>query len=83
MREWTFGWTVEAQITAARLGVTMAELPVRERPRLAGEQKVSKVSRRRSLSIGWQIVRAGWRTRWRPLDPLAADVAHEPRALTR
>ena len=84
LREWTFGWTVEAQITAARLGVAMAELPVRERPRLAGEQKVSKVSRRRSLAIGGQILRAGWRTRRRPLDlRAAADLAHEPRVLTR
>ena len=62
MREWTFGWTVEAQITAARLGAAMLEIPVRERPRLAGEQKVSKVNWRRTLFIGWQIALAGWRT---------------------
>ena len=36
LREWTFGWTVEAQITAARLGAATVEIPVRERPRLAG-----------------------------------------------
>ena len=63
LREWTFGWTIEAQVAAARLGAAMVEIPVRERPRLAGEQKVSKVSWRRTLFVGWQIVLAGWRTR--------------------
>ena len=38
---------------------------MRERPRLAGEQKVSKVNWRRTLVIGWQIALAGWRTRRR------------------
>ena len=65
LREWTFGWTVEAQVRAARMGAAMVEVPVRERPRLAGEQKVSKVNWRRTLAIGYQIARAGWRTRWR------------------
>ena len=65
LQEWTFGWTIEAQIRAARLGATMIEVPVSERPRLAGEQKVSKVSWRQTLAIGYQIARAGWRTRWR------------------
>ena len=77
MREWTFGWTVEAQITAARLGAAMLEIPVRERPRLAGEQKVSKVNWRRTLFIGWQIARAGWRTYRRPLAP-AGIVQKQP-----
>ncbi len=75
MREWTFGWTVEAQITAARLGAVMREIPVRERPRLAGEQKVSKVNWRRTLFIGWQIALAGWRARRRVLVP---EVPAEP-----
>ncbi len=65
LREWTFGWTIEAQMRAAQLGAAMVEVPVRERPRLAGEQKVSKVNWRRTLAIGYQIARAGWRTRWR------------------
>ena len=80
MREWTFGWTVEAQITAARLGAAMCEIPVRERPRLAGEQKVSKVNWRRTLFIGWQIARAGWRTRRRVLAP---DFPAEPASQKR
>lgn len=69
LREWTFGWTIEAQITAVRLGAATIEVPVRERPRLAGEQKVSKVNWRRTLWIGSQIARAGWRARSRPLTP--------------
>jgi hypothetical protein len=68
LREWTYGWTIEAQVIAARLGARMTELPVRERRRLAGEQKVSKVNWRRTLAIGAQIFCAGWRTRWRSLD---------------
>ena len=67
LREWTFGWTIEAQVAAARLGALMTEVPVRERLRLAGQQKVSKVNWRRTLSIGWQIALAGWRAKHRPL----------------
>ncbi len=67
LREWTFGWTIEAQVLAARLGAEMLEVPVRERPRLAGEQKVSKVNWRRTVSIGWQIALAGVRSRFRQL----------------
>ena len=63
LREGTFGWTIEAQTVAARLGASMTEVLVRERRRLAGQQKVSKVSWRRTLSIGWQIALAGWRAR--------------------
>ena len=71
LREWTFGWTMEAQVMAARLDARMTEVPVRERPRLAGQQKVSKVNWRRTLSIGWQIALAGWRAGRRPLIPAA------------
>ena len=71
LREWTFGWTIEAQVVASRLDARMTEVPVRERPRLAGEQKVSKVSWRRTLSIGWQIALAGWRASRRSLPSCA------------
>ena len=74
LREWTFGWTIEAQVRAARLGEAMIEVPVSERPRLAGEQKVSKVNWRRTLAIGYQIARAGWRTRWRERTATTAPV---------
>lgn len=64
LREWTFGWTIEAQIRAALLGAPIVEVPVRERPRLAGEQKISDVSWRRTLRVGGHIIAAAWRT-WR------------------
>ena len=73
-REMTFGWTIEAQIFAARLGATICEIPVHERQRIAGVQKVSGVSWQRTFLIGCQIVRAGWRTR-RSFQP-----ARSPRA---
>ena len=81
LREWTFGWTMEAQVAAARLGASMVEIPVRERPRLAGEQKVSKVNWRRTLFIGGQIALAGWRTRRRTLTsaPHPASSRRQPR----
>ena len=67
MQEWTFGWTVEPQILAARLGVETREVSVSERTRLAGKQKVSKVHWWQSLRIGAQIALAGWRARTRVL----------------
>lgn len=67
-QEMTYGWTIEAQIAAARLGASICEIPVAERRRLAGEQKVSGVNWRRTLVIGCQIVAAGART-WRNFQP--------------
>ncbi|CAN5643132.1 hypothetical protein BH18VER1_BH18VER1_15420 [soil metagenome] len=61
-REMTFGWTIEAQIAAARLGAPTCEISARERKRIAGEQKVSGVTWRRTFMIGCRIVAAGWRT---------------------
>lgn len=63
-REFTFGWTIEAQIAAAKLGARICEVRGRERPRVAGEQKVSGVNWRRTFSIGCRIFVAGIRT-WR------------------
>ena len=65
LRELTFGWTIEAQVSAARLGARIREVPVHERRRIAGEQKVSRVSWRRTLRIGAHIMAAGWRARFR------------------
>jgi len=62
LRELTWGWTIEAQIRAAQLGVDIATIPVEERQRTAGEQKVSGVSPWRSLKIGGAIAAAAWRT---------------------
>jgi glycosyltransferase involved in cell wall biosynthesis len=60
-REMTYGWTIEPQIAAARLGAAMCEVPASERPRLAGTQKVSGVTWRRTFLIGCRILAAGWR----------------------
>lgn len=60
-QELTWGWTIEAQIRAGQLGVPIVSIPVVERERLAGEQKVSGVSLLRSLRIGAAIAAAGWR----------------------
>lgn len=65
LKELTFGWTIEAQIAAARRGAVIREIHARERERLGGEQKVSGVSWRRTAAIGWKIAVAGWQTRQR------------------
>lgn len=64
LREGTYGWTIEAQVRAARLGVKIVELSVKERGRVAGEQKVSHVSWRLTWSVGLQILEAGVRARF-------------------
>lgn len=64
-REMTFGWTIEPQIAAARLGASICEVPASERPRLAGTQKVSGVTWGRTFAIGCRILVAGWRARRR------------------
>lgn len=79
LREWTYGWTIEAQIRAVMLGARTCEVPVRERRRLAGEQKVSRVSWQHSLRVGLQILAAGWRTRFSQRKA-APDEKTEPRA---
>jgi hypothetical protein len=64
-QEMTFGWTIEAQIGAALRGAKIVEVSARERRRIAGEQKVSGVTWRRTVSIGCRILSAGWRARRR------------------
>lgn len=64
-QEKTFGWTIEAQVSAARLGAPICEVPASERPRLAGQQKVSGVTWRRTFVVGCRILAAGLRTRLR------------------
>jgi glycosyltransferase involved in cell wall biosynthesis len=60
-QEMTFGWTVEPQIAAALWRAPICEVPATERRRLAGEQKVSGVTWRRTFLIGCRIAAAGWR----------------------
>ncbi len=74
LREWTMGWTIEAQIRAVRFGAEIVEVPVRERERIAGRQKVSRVSVGRSLSIGGQILAAGFRARFGRYAPVTSRV---------
>lgn len=69
LREWTYGWTIEAQVRAAMLGASICEIPVRDRGRLAGRQKVSGVSPAQTLRVGAAIFAAGWRTRTRRASP--------------
>ena len=64
-QEKTFGWTIEAQVAAARMGAEICEVPAAERPRLAGKQKVSGVTWRRTFVIGCHILVAGVRARLR------------------
>jgi hypothetical protein len=64
-QEKTFGWTIEAQVAAARFGAAICEVPAAERSRLAGKQKVSGVTWRRTFTIGCRILAAGVRTRLR------------------
>ena len=63
--EMTYGWTIEPQIAAARLGAAICEVTASERPRIAGEQKVSGVTWRRTFVIGCRILAAGWWARRR------------------
>jgi hypothetical protein len=63
-QEMTFGWTIETQIAAAKLDSAICEVPVLERRRIGGRQKVSGVSWHRTFLIGCRIVTAGFRT-WR------------------
>lgn len=72
-RETEWGWTIEPQVIAPRLGVRVAEVSVTERSRIAGEQKVTGVSSFHSLRIGLEIMRAAWRSRMRELP------AHPPK----
>ena len=72
-QEMTFGWTIEAQVGAAMLHSTICEVPAHERRRLAGEQKVSGVSWRRTFAIGCRILLAGWRTHVRFLRRITCE----------
>ena len=74
-KEKKFGWTIEPQIAAVRLGATICEVPATERPRLAGRQKVSGVTWRRTFTIGCRILAAGVRARMRFHRAAAFDLA--------
>lgn len=64
LQEMTWGWTIESEVKASRLGRRVETITVLERPRVKGEQKVSGVSLRQSLRIGVHILAAGIRARF-------------------
>ena len=55
MADRDFGWTVEMQVKAARLGVPTEEVPVSYRPRLAGTSKVTGTLTG-TVRAGWKIL---------------------------
>lgn len=60
----SFGWNVEMQAKAARLGLSVAEIPVSYRRRGAGQSKISGTifnSLRAGIKILWTLYRC-WRT---------------------
>lgn len=60
LRDRTYGWTVEMQARAAKLGLRVCELPVRYSRRLHGQSKVSGTisgSVRAGMKILWTILR--------------------------
>ncbi|MFK5922366.1 MAG: glycosyltransferase [Verrucomicrobiota bacterium] len=63
LQEMTWGWTIEAEVKASRLGQPVETIAVQERERVGGLQKVSGVSLIQSLKIGTFIMKAGVRAR--------------------
>lgn len=60
MRDTNFGWTIEMQIKAARIGLLVREIPVRYRRRRAGKSKVGGSIRGSMLAgakILWTLLR--------------------------
>lgn len=64
MRDRRFGWTVEMQVRALRLGARVAEVPVNYRRRAAGRSKIGG-SLGGSLKAGWWILATIARHAWR------------------
>lgn len=76
MREMTYGWSVEMIARAARLGLTVREVPVSYRNRAGGVSKVSG-NLRASMRAGWRIIGAIWRA-GRDTGPLPQDEGPAP-----
>lgn len=64
MRDRRFGWTVEMQVRALRLGARVHEVPVRYRRRAAGHSKISGTLLG-SARAGWWILTTIARHSWR------------------
>ena len=54
MREMTYGWNIEMQMKAARLGLRILEVPMPYRRRLGGQSKVAG-SLRGTMRAAWRI----------------------------
>lgn len=62
MREMTYGWNLEMQIRAVKMGLRIVEIPVSYRSRIAGESKVSG-NLWASVKAGVRILGVFWRVR--------------------
>ena len=56
MQDTNFGWTIEMQINARRIGLRVLKIPLNSRKRIAGESKIS------DNFAG--TIRAGWKILW-------------------
>jgi glycosyltransferase involved in cell wall biosynthesis len=63
MQEMTFGWPTEMMVKAARQGYRLQEIPVRYRPRLGGQSKISGTLRGTILA-GYYILKTTFRYAW-------------------
>jgi len=68
MREMTYGWNIEMQMKAARMGLRIAEVPMPYRRRSGGVSKVAGTIRG-SLRAAWRIVATFLRVALSPLHP--------------
>ena len=64
MQEMTFGWPVEMIVKCAKLGYRIVEVPVRSKPRIAGESKVSGTLKG-TLMAAYFLPRTALRYAWR------------------
>jgi hypothetical protein len=62
MNEMTFGWNLEMQIKALKMGLRVMEIPVDYRCRIGGESKVSG-NLSASVRAAWRILGVFWRVR--------------------
>jgi len=72
MREMTYGWNIEMQMKAARLGLRILEVPMPYRRRGGGTSKVAG-SLRGSIRAGWRIVATFFRVAAGPRPLLGQD----------
>jgi glycosyltransferase involved in cell wall biosynthesis len=76
MREMTYGWNIEMQMKAARLGLRIVEVPMPYRRRSGGVSKVAGTVCG-SLRAAWRIVATFLRVALSPLQPPPRDISHD------